>query len=264
MTTSFGCQVLAFGPHPDDVELFCGGLMCKLAADGHRAVVVDLTLGERASRGTPETRAQETAAASKVMGLVARENLGLPDAWVNPWGGFDAPEAERVLTSPVARVVEVLRRHRPELVLVPWERERHPDHEAGSALITRALMLAGVKNFGDATQLPFTPRQVLYYPMRQLERASIIVDVSREHPQKMAAVQCYTSQVSPAPDAHPTLVGSTLSLASLEARDRFHGAQIGVAHGEPYILRNAVGVADPLDHFRRNSFGPPLFFPERA
>lgn len=262
--TGYGLDVLAFGPHPDDVELFCGGLLARMADLGYRTGVVDLTRGEKSSRGTPETRAQETEEASRVLGLSLRENLGLPDAWVHPWGGFEAPEAERARTAPVARVVEVLRRLRPEFVLVPWEEERHPDHEAASALLTRALFFASVRKFEtEPASAPFTPRQVLYYPLRHLAEPSLVVDVSSAWERKMAAVRCYSSQVQPRPDAPQTLVGSPLSLSSLEARDRFYGAQIGVSHGEPYVTREVLGLADPVDHFRRNSFARPLFFPHR-
>ncbi|WP_164018914.1 bacillithiol biosynthesis deacetylase BshB1 [Pyxidicoccus trucidator] len=264
MSESYGLDVLAFGPHPDDVELFCGGLLARMAGQGYRTGIVDLTRGEKSSRGTPETRAQETEAASQALGLSLRENLGLPDGWLSPWAGFDAPETERARTSAVARVVEVLRRLRPELVVVPWEEERHPDHEAASALVTRALFFAGVRKFeAEPPGAPFTPRQVLYYPLRHLAEPSFVVDVSSVYERKRAAVRCYASQVQPRPDAPPTLVGSPLSLSSLEARDAFYGAQVGVAHGEPYVVRETLGLADPVDHFRRNSFAKPLFFPHR-
>jgi bacillithiol biosynthesis deacetylase BshB1 len=264
MSESYGLDVLAFGPHPDDVELFCGGLLASLAAKGYRTGIVDLTRGEKSSRGTPETRAQETEAASQALGLALRENLGLPDGWLSPWAGFELPEPERARTAAVARVVEVLRRLRPELVVVPWEEERHPDHEAASALVTRALFFAGVRKFeAEPPAPPFTPRQVLYYPLRHLAEPSFVVDVSAVYERKRAAVRCYASQVQPRPDAPPTLVGSPLSLSSLEARDAFYGAQMGVAHGEPYVVRETPGLADPVDHFRRNSFARPLFFPHR-
>jgi bacillithiol biosynthesis deacetylase BshB1 len=264
MSESYGLDLLAFGPHPDDVELFCGGLLARMAGQGYRTGIIDLTRGEKSSRGTPETRARETEAASRELGLSLRENLGLPDGWVSPWAGFDAPEPERTRTSAVARVVEVLRRLRPELVVVPWEEERHPDHEAASALVTRALFFAGVRKFEtEPPGEPFTPRQVLYYPLRHLAEPSFVVDVSAMYERKRAAVRCYASQVQPRPDAPPTLVGSPLSLSSLEARDAFYGAQVGVAHGEPYVVRETLGLADPVEHFRRNSFARPLFFPQR-
>jgi N-acetylglucosamine malate deacetylase 1 len=261
-TPDYGLEVLAFGPHPDDVELFCGGLLAQMARLGHRTGIVDLTRGEKSSRGTPETRAAETAESSRVLGLTVRENLGLPDGWVDPWAGFEAPEAERARTAPITRIVEVLRRLRPELVLVPWQHERHPDHEATSELVTRALFFTSVRKFEtEPAHPPFTPRQVLYYPMRHLAEPSFVTDVTAVHGQKMAAVRCYASQVEARPDGPQTLVGSPLSLTSLEARDRFYGAQIGVSHGEPYVLRETLGLVDPVEHFRRNSFARPLFFP---
>ncbi|AGC48045.1 hypothetical protein MYSTI_06772 [Myxococcus stipitatus DSM 14675] len=261
--TAYGLEALAFGPHPDDVELFCGGLLAKLSSQGHRTGIIDLSRGEKSSRGTLETRAEETQAASKVLGLTVRENLELPDGWLNPWAGFETPEPERTRHAAVARVVEVLRRLRPELVIVPWEEERHPDHEAASALVTRALFFAGVRKFEtEPPGAPFTPRQVLYYPLRHLAAPSFVVDVSAVYETKTAAVHCYASQVLPRPGAPATLVGSALSLSSLEARDRFYGAQVGVAHGEPYIVREMLGLVDPVEHFRRNSFEKPLFFPQ--
>ncbi len=263
--TEFGLEVLAFGPHPDDVELFCGGLLARMKAQGYRTGIVDLTRGEKSSRGTQETRAAETEAASRVLGLSHRENLGLPDGWVSPWAGFELPEPERTRSAAVSRVVEVLRRLRPELVLVPWESERHPDHAAASALVTRALFFAGVRRFEtEPAHGPHTPRQVLYYPLRHLASPSVVVDVTDAHPTKVAAIRCYASQVEARPDAPPTLVGSPLSLSSLDARDRFYGAQAGVAFGEPYVMRETLALADPVDHFRRNSFARPLFFPERG
>jgi LmbE family N-acetylglucosaminyl deacetylase len=115
---------------------------------------------------------------------------------------------------------------------------------------------------GDAA--PHRPRQVLYYPLRQLASPSLVVDITASQARKMRAVRCYESQVGPADaKAPPTLVGSALSLSSLEARDAFYGAQIGVAYGEPYVMRETLALGDPVDHFRRNAFAAPLFFPER-
>lgn len=256
----YGVEVLAFGPHPDDVELFCGGVLARAAALGYRTAIVDLTRGEKSTRGTPEQRAAEAQEAARVLGVAVRENLELPDGGLA--GDLDEPPASG--GSRVARVVDVLRRLRPELVLVPWERERHPDHAAASAIVTRALFFAGVRRWpDDGDHVPFTPRQVLYYPMRHVAEPSLVVDVSEAYETKTAAIACHQSQVAPREGAPFTLVGSPLSLSSLEARDRFYGAHIGVAHGEPYVTREALGVADPVDHFRRNSFAPPLVFPER-
>jgi bacillithiol biosynthesis deacetylase BshB1 len=248
---SDGLDVLAFGPHPDDVELFCGGLLAKLVDLGYRVGVVDLTRGEMSSRGTPETRAAETVAATQVLGLHLRENLGLADTQLDPWSH-----------AQVAPLVEAIRRHRPELVIAPWHVERHPDHEAASQLVTRAVFFAGVRKFAEGLAI-HTPRQVLHYPMRHLTEPSFLVDITAQAARKDAAIRCYVSQVQPDPSQPPTLVGSALSLPSIEARDRFYGAQIGVARAEPYVVRAALAIADPIAHFRANTSAAPLFFPER-
>lgn len=243
---TYGLELLAFAPHPDDAELFCGGLLAKLADAGHRTGIVDLTRGEKSSRGTPESRAAETDAATRVLGLTVRENLDLPDAGIDPNGD-------------IAGLVTLIRRLRPELVAVPWKEERHPDHSAASLLLTRALFFANVQKAGVGPA--FTPRQILYYPMRHLGQPTVVIDVTSSHARKMEAVRCYGSQVDPATPGPATLVGSPLSLPSLFARDQLYGAQIGVPFGEPYICLETPGLADPLDHYRRNTFAKPLFFP---
>jgi bacillithiol biosynthesis deacetylase BshB1 len=256
--TNFCIEVLAVGPHPDDVEIFCGGLMAGMAAAGYRTGIVDLTRGEMGSRGTTEIRAQEADAAGRVLGVSLRENLSLPDAALSQTASRSLSEddASRV-------IVEMLRRLRPEILLIPLGRDRHPDHQAAHVLMTRALFLAALRKFHPSS-IPFTPRCVLLYPMWTDVEPTFVVDVSSAYSRKMDAVRCHASQVAPDPLSPPTRVGSSLSLTSLEARDRFYGARIGVSHGEPYVLRETPGLVDPVDHFRRNALGPALFLPDRA
>lgn len=240
--SDFEVDVLAVGPHPDDVELFCGGVMIRMADLGHTTAVLDLTEGERATNGDVETRREETRAASRVLGLDHRENLGLPDTGLSPWmdGG-----------AQVVRVVEALRRLRPELVLVPWTRARHPDHAAAGELVTRALFFAGVAKF-EAEGAPFRPRRALYYALRHTFRPSFVVDTTEAAERKRAAIDCYRSQV--APSGASTLVGAHGSVAAIDARDRFYGSMIGVEHAEPLKSSTALGIADPLEHFREHDY----------
>jgi N-acetylglucosamine malate deacetylase 1 len=269
-------DLLAFGAHPDDVELCCGGLLALSAARGHRTGIIDLSRGELATAGTPERRAAEAAQAAKILGLAVRENLGFPDGWIHPWSGYDDHDVAGVqdpgdaggppARSQLARVVSVLRRLRPEVVLVPWTHERHPDHEATSALLKKALFFCGVARFtteaAPAPELPpFSPRQVLFYPMRYEVEPSFVVDISAVVDQKAQAISAYASQLGlgrPA-DRPATLIGSPLTLEAFEARDRYHGAMIGARAGEPYRLRGVMGLADPVGHFRANPFAPALF-----
>lgn len=248
--------LLAFAPHPDDAELFCGGLLALSASRGYRVGVVDLTAGERATRGDVATRAAEAAAASAVLGLAHRECLGLPDGGLAPFTGAAAELDDP--SSPVMRVVGALRRLRPAVVLLPPRVERHPDHENAGALLRRALFLAGLAKIRDLHDLPpHTPKQALIYPMRVELPVSFVVDISAVADVKRAAIAAHASQVAASP--HGPLIGSPLALQALEARDRYHGAMIGVAHGEPYVSESALAVDDPVAFFGGDARRPHLF-----
>lgn len=246
---SFGVDVLAFGAHPDDVELFCGGIMIRLADLGYATAVIDLTRGELATHGSVEERAREADAASRVLGLRFRENLGLPDG-----GLADGPGA-----APVRAIVAALRRHRPEIVLAPWLEERHPDHAAAGALLARCVFLAGLPRFAPDAGERFVPRRLLHYPMRHRPRPTFVVDTTAAWERKLQAVACHASQVAP-PTGTPTLIGSPLALSAIEARDRYHGSMIGTSFGEALVSVAALGVADPVALFRGNELGEPHAF----
>jgi bacillithiol biosynthesis deacetylase BshB1 len=241
----YGVDVLAFGPHPDDVELFCGGTVIRLVELGHRVAVCDLTRGERASHGTPEERIRETEAASREMGLAFRDNLELPDTQL------------AVTPEQIAAVVGELRLRRPELVLAPWIEDRHPDHASAGALVTRAVYFAGVRKVAPETGERFVPRQLLYYAMRHRMTPSFIVDTSAAAPKKARAIACYASQIlrrGSGTDAGPTLISSPRATEAIEARDRYYGSMIGTSHGEPLRSPNVPGLVDPLRQFRDNPF----------
>lgn len=242
-TAERALDVLAIGPHPDDVELFAGGTVGKLVAAGHRVAILDLTRGEAATRGTPELRANEARRAAEVLG-VTRDQLGLPD------GGI------RDTAEQVAALVTHLRVHRPELVIAPWTDERHPDHAAAAALIVRAVFLASAGGFSP--ELPrHVVREVLHYPMRVAARPSFVVDISAFAELKRRAIGCHESQLGPRPADAGTLVASALD--TLDARDRYWGEHIGATHGEPFITRATLAVDDPVAHFRGRPGAPRLF-----
>jgi bacillithiol biosynthesis deacetylase BshB1 len=241
----YGIDVLAFAPHPDDAELFCGGTLVRLAELGYSTAVVDLTHGERASHGTPEERVREAAAAAVELGLAFRDNVGLPDTEL------------AAVTDQIAAVVGVLRQRRPELVLAPWIEDRHPDHAAAGALVSRAVYFAGVRRFAPDRGERFVPRQLLYYAMRHRMTPSFIVDTSSAAARKMRAIACYASQITrrgSGTDADPTLISSPRATEAIEARDRYYGSMIGTSHGEPLRSPNVPGLVDPVRQFRDNSF----------
>lgn len=238
---AFGVEVLAFGAHPDDVELFAGGAMARFFQLGYSTAIADLTRGERASRGTVEERAREAEAAAEILGLKFRENLGFPDGFVDP------ASAEQLL-----KTVELLRRRRPELVLIPWIEERHPDHEAAGLLLKKAVFYAGVKKI-ETPGAPerFVPRQILHYQMRHRMQPSFVVDTSAAWELKLRAIRCHASQVGPAPaGAAQTLIGSPRAISAIEARDRYYGSMIGADFGEPLKSPATLGIGDPLQYFR--------------
>jgi bacillithiol biosynthesis deacetylase BshB1 len=243
--TTFGIDALAFGPHPDDVEIFCGGVLITLADLGYRTGIVDLSRGELSSQGSVDERAREAEAAAKVMGLAVRENLGLPDGSIDP-----SPASPHL---PIA--VASIRRHRPELLLVPWIEERHPDHEAASALLTRAAFFSSLRKFATPSgEAPFAPRWVLYYEMRHRLTPSFIVDTSKAWERKARAIACHASQVTRRDASAATLISSPLAIEAIEARDRYRGSAIGVRHGEALFSPRTIGLVDPVAHIRANPF----------
>lgn len=239
-------QLLAIGPHPDDVELFCGGTVIDAAQRGRRVGVLDLTEGEMASNGTVEQRRAEAAAAAEVMGLARRDNLGLPD------GGLRADDPEQV-----RRAAQALRRLRPEVLLIPWSQARHPDHEAASALMRRAVFTAGLRK-ADCEGEPHRVRRTLLYQMRVRFEPNLLVDISSALEAKARAIACHGSQVRPGPDAAQTLVGAPAATAAIEARDRYYGAALGVTAAEPFRTEAAVGVRDLVGFVSEHPFDAPL------
>jgi bacillithiol biosynthesis deacetylase BshB1 len=233
-------DALAFGAHADDVELGCGGTLIMLAALGHKTGVIVLTQGELATRGSVQIRAQEFMKSAKIMGLAAHQMLDIPDGRVEmTW--------ENKL-----KIIRALRAHKPRIVFAPYWVDRHPDHEQTSHLVRAAAYLAGLKKL-ETGQPPFRPHKVIYYPTRYEFSPSFIIDISNSHEQKMKAVMAYRSQFRAQDDAasenEGTLIGRPEFLDSIETRDKRYGGQIGVKYGEPFFVREAIQVTDPVEFF---------------
>lgn len=254
-------DILAFAPHPDDVEICCGGLLLKLALSGKKTALIDLTRGELSSQGDLATRAAETQAASKALGLSYRENLALPDGGI---GGVFAAEGALSGHEQLLKVVRCICQLRPEVILFPYSAARHPDHVSTSELVERAIFFAGLKNFDSESGLDIhRPKQALMYQMRFAFRPSFVVDISAVHERKMEAIRCYQSQLAihnPNPEMG-TLVGSPLMLKAVEAKDRYYGAMIGVEFGEPFYMQNVISIEDPVEYFRKHPSTQTHVFP---
>lgn len=224
-------DLLCIAPHPDDAEIWCGGYLALAAAQGYRTGVLDMTKGELSSRGDLKTRAMETKAASKVLSLSYRGNLGLPD------GGVGRKEGQ------LKKVVTALRRLRPKLLLIPYWEERHPDHSATSKLCSEALFFAGLNRY-QAPGKPHTVSATLFYLQRFEVEPSFYIDISTVYPTKLKAIEAYHSQLGT--KGKMTLLSDPLTAKALEGRDRHFGARIGVEFAEGYISRAALGLDDPI------------------
>lgn len=218
-STLVPCEVLALGPHPDDLEIGVGGTLLLLGGGGHRLALVDCTRGEKGSRGTVADRDAEAAAAAERLGATLRHNLGMPDTGV------------RVDDASTNALVRVLRTVRPALLLAPHAHDVHPDHTAAAQLIERACFVSGLRNYEPALGAPHRPRLFLRYAGNQHVEPTVCVDITSVRDKKIEVVRCYRSQLNPPDRSHLTLGLDVLERA--DVRDRFHGARIGVAAAEP-------------------------------
>lgn len=222
-------DLLAFGPHADDVEIGLGGTLAKHAALGFRTGICDLTRGDLATNGTPTGRLAEAEAARAVLGAVWRDNLGWPDGAI---GGSPAH---------VPDAVAVIRRWRPRTVALPYWSDRHPDHVAASRLLTEAVFKSGLRRYAVEAGDPWQPEWVCYYFINDSAAASFVVDVSAYYETKRRALACHRSQFeAQGADAEPTRLTSPRFRQLVESRDAQFGARAGVAWAEGLVVREPV------------------------
>jgi len=230
-------DVLAFSPHPDDVELGCGGTLAALAACGRTFGIVDLSRGEMATRGTPEVRAGEAREAARILGARFRETLDLGD------GGLRTDrEAE-------LKVVGAVRRARPRVVLAPLPADRHPDHARAGRLVPEAAWYSGLAKL--ETDLPaHRPDQVLFYAAYVLVTPTFLVDISATFAAKLAALRAYKSQFFAPNSLEPeTYVSSKGFFDGIEARARALGRIANVEYAEGFVSNAPPTLADPVAAF---------------
>jgi bacillithiol biosynthesis deacetylase BshB1 len=225
-------DVLVVAPHPDDAELGMGGAILQYKADGYRVGVLDLTSGEPTPFGSLEIRAQETAAATKILELDWRGNLGLPNRSLQP-----TLEARHLLAG-------VFRQLKPRLLFAPYWVDAHPDHTAAVELIEAARFWSKLTKT-DLPGEPHHPARVLYYHcvhLRVVEKPAFVLDISRHWAAKLAAIECYRSQfITGRPTDSPTI------LDRLRDQAAFWGWSIGASYGEPFSSHEPVGVASMRD-----------------
>jgi bacillithiol biosynthesis deacetylase BshB1 len=234
-------DLLVVAAHPDDAEISIGGTILSTLAAGHRVGIVDLTRGELSSRGTPELRAEETAAATEVLGVHFRACLDLPD------GSVRDTDAAR------EKLVSVIRHTRPRVMLAPWRDDLHPDHAGAGLLAYRSLYLGGVKMYpgGVPAEIQHRPATLGYYMCHTPFEPSVIVDVSEHWSRKCEAVQCYASQFhQPDQDGPPTKISRPGFMKAVEGRARDLGGRVGVEFGEALRWQDPPAVSNPVDLIR--------------
>lgn len=229
-------DVLAIFAHPDDVELTVGGTLLKMKSLNYKTGALDVTRGEMGTRGTVEGRAAEAEEAAKILKLDVRENLGLPD------GRVFATDDER------AKLVRVLRRLKPKVLLTHQIDDPHPDHHHIAQLVRESARLASMRkydaDFGqEKIQVPIVAHNIF----SQRVAPSFIVDISEFLEQKTEAIRAHASQFYNPNSREPeTRLTSKGFIAELENRSRYFGSLISAAAGEPFFVREALNVEDPI------------------
>ena len=231
-------DALAFGAHPDDAELGCGGLLLKLKDIGYKTGIIDLTEAEMSTNGDVFTRQKETNEASRILKLDIRENLGLEDCNIK-----NDPDSR-------LKVIEVVRKHRPEIVIIPFRADRHPDHENAHKLLKDAIFAAGLNKLVTAHPA-HRPGAVICYMLNYQFSPSFIVDISGYYELKMKACMAYKSQFyRQSSFAEPTFINSNFFQDFVTGRDKCYGLKIRVKYGEPYFIEHEIKVDDPVSFFK--------------
>ena len=234
-------DVLAVGVHPDDVELGCSGTILVALAEGKKVGIVDLTRGELGTRGSAEIRKTEAANAAKVLGVQVRENVGLAD------GFFLNDEAHQ------RKVITIIRKYQPEIIICNAPEDRHPDHGRSAKLVSDAAFLSGLRKIetelDGIQQEAWRPKYVFHYLQDRFLQPDFVVDISAHMDKKIESVLSYTTQFfNPDLNEPQTYISSPEFLETVKARAMMLGKRIGVKYAEGYISEKMLGVTS-LDAF---------------
>lgn len=229
------CDFLAIGAHPDDVELGCGGTIIKLIAEGKTVSVIDLTEGELGTRGTAETRAEEAANAAKILGISSRENLKLKDGFLNNSEDYQL------------KIVEKIRKYKPEIVLANAIDDRHPDHAKAAKLVSDACFLSGLKKIetfdNDQPQEVWRPKHIFHYIQWKNVVPEFVIDISGFMEQKIEACLAYKTQFYNPESKEPvTPIATKDFLESLTYIAQDLGRLSGVDYAEGFTTEKLIAL----------------------
>lgn len=230
-------DILAFGVHPDDVELGCSGTLLKHMAQGYKVGIIDLTKGELGTRGTAQTRAQEVKDSSKILGIAVRENLGFAD-------GFFVNDKEHQL-----EVVKIIRKYQPKVVFANAKYDRHPDHGRSAELVRDACFLAGLPKvptkLKGEKQVAFRPKSVFHYIQAIHSEPDFVVDITPFFEQKVKAIRAFKTQFYDPKSKEPaTFISSPEFLEFVKARAIHFGVPAGVQYAEGFQVNRIPGIED--------------------
>ena len=233
-------DILAIVSHPDDVELSSAGTLIKHVQQGYKAGIVDLTQGEMGTRGTPEQRLEEAQEAARIMGLSARENLGLPDA-------FFKNDHDTQL-----EVIKVIRKYRPEIVITNAIYDRHPDHGRGAQLVEESFFKSGLRmiksELDGESQEAWRPKKLYHAIQSVAQEPDFIVDISDVHEQKLEAIRAFKTQFyDPSSKEPETYISKPEFMQMIESRAIEYGHRIGVKYGEGFTFKQFLGVKNLFD-----------------
>lgn len=225
-------DILAFAAHPDDVELACSGTIIKHINSGYKVGIIDLTKGELGTRGTAEIRTEETKRASEIIGIHVRENLGFRD-------GFFEIDEEHLL-----KVVSVIRKYQPEIILANAVSDRHPDHKRGGDLVSRANFLSGLIKIED-NQAPWRAKSCYRYIQDNYLEPDFVVDISGFEMKKLEAIKAFKSQFYDPKSTEPkTPISREDFLDFILARAKQFGRPINAEYAEGFTIERYIGVDD--------------------
>jgi len=227
-------DLLCIAPHRDDAELTCGGTLIKAADVGKRVGILDLTQGEMGTRGSAALRAEEAEAGRLVMGVSVRENLELPDA------GITNDDASR------ARMVQVLRRLRPRVVIAPAPRGRHPDHRRTTELVRDACFLSGLARYAPGDHPAFRPLKLLHTIAYREDhvKPTFVVDITAQFERKLQAIKCYGSQFDGTTQAGEVYPNGEPLYDIVRHHAAHYGSLIRKMYGEPFYTDETMEVDD--------------------
>lgn len=235
-------DILAIVAHPDDAELCAGGTLIKMCRMGKKVGIVDLTKGDLGSRGTPEIRMQEAAAASQIMGLTARDNLAYRD-------GFFRNDEEHQMG-----VIRMIRRFQPEILIANSLQDRHPDHARAAQLVKTAAFYSGLRmlktEWNGMPQREWRPKKIFHFIQDQYLEPDFVVDITDHFAEKQQAMRAYGTQFfnpNDKSDAPVTHISSQHFWDFMDARARTMGHKIGVTYGEGFQFEGTLKVDDLLD-----------------